>query len=96
MQARVRAECACCGKSLALSIARQHIPGACNVTKIEFPMTRDKDELRRKWEASTRPIAALLRAGDDVCYLTLGDSLMYSTYIKMLKGLRTHLPMRKS
>lgn len=79
-------------ESLALSIAKQHIPDACHVTRIEFPMTRDRDELRKNWEASAKPIALLLRAGADVCYLTLGDTLMYSTYIYMLKGLRTHLP----
>jgi precorrin-2/cobalt-factor-2 C20-methyltransferase len=79
-------------ESLALSIATQHIPETCHVTVIEFPMTRDKEDLRKKWESSTKPIAALLRAGEDVCYLTLGDTLMYSTYIYMLKGLRTHLP----
>jgi len=79
-------------ESLALSIARQHIPDACNVTMIEFPMTRDREELRKKWEASTESIASVLRAGDDACYLTLGDTLMYSTYIYMLKALRTHLP----
>jgi len=79
-------------ESLALSIARQHIPNACNVTMIEFPMTRDREELRKKWVASTRSIASVLSAGDDACYLTLGDTLIYSTYIYMLKGLRTHLP----
>ncbi|MBI4962780.1 MAG: precorrin-2 C(20)-methyltransferase [Desulfomonile tiedjei] len=82
-------------ESLALSIAKQHIPGACNVTMIEFPMTKDREKLRTKWEASTQAIASVLRTGEDACYLTLGDTLMYSTYIYMLKGLRTHLPDAK-
>jgi precorrin-2/cobalt-factor-2 C20-methyltransferase len=79
-------------ESLALSIAREHIPAACTVSMIEFPMTRDQEELRKKWEALTEPIASLLSQGHDVCYLTLGDTLMYSTYIYMVKGLRNHLP----
>ena len=79
-------------ESFALSIAKQHIPAACNIRMIEFPMTRDREELRKSWEASTQAIASLLSAGDDACYLTLGDTLLYSTYIYMLKGLRTHLP----
>jgi precorrin-2/cobalt-factor-2 C20-methyltransferase len=79
-------------ESLALSIVREHLPEECNVTMIEFPMTRDREELRRRWEASTEPIASVLSHGHDVCYLTLGDTLMYSTYIYMLKALRMHLP----
>lgn len=79
-------------ESLALSIAREHIPAACTVTMIEFPMTRAREELRKRWAALTEPIASLLSQGRDVCYLTLGDTLMYSTYIYMLEGLRTHLP----
>jgi precorrin-2/cobalt-factor-2 C20-methyltransferase len=34
----------------------------------------------------------LLKTGEDVCFLTLGDALVYSTYIYLLRELKEILP----
>ena len=47
---------------------------------LPFPMTRDRRETVRAWEANARRIVAELEAGRNVAFLTLGDSLTYSTF----------------
>ena len=51
-------------------------------------MTSDQDELARCWEEAANRIAEVLERGDDACFLTLGDPLLYSTYIYLLRALR--------
>jgi precorrin-2/cobalt-factor-2 C20-methyltransferase len=58
----------------------------------DFPLTRDREELRRVWNHVAGEVAAVLNTGSDVCYLTLGDTLLYSTYIYMVHALRQLLP----
>ena len=41
-------------------------------------------------------VAAVLAAGEDACFLTLGDPLLYSTYIYLLRALRKQLPDLKA
>ena len=55
-------------------------------------MTADKAELSRSWRESARTLGALLETGADVCFLTLGDALVYSTYIYLLRELKALLP----
>lgn len=67
-------------ESLALAIARPHIPEATPTELLFFPMTRERSETVRAWEANARRIAAVLTAGRDAAFLTLGDPLTYSTF----------------
>jgi precorrin-2/cobalt-factor-2 C20-methyltransferase len=66
-------------------------PGAV-VHEIIFPMTTDPEELAREWDHRVSPIVEILQQGSNACYLTLGDTLLYSTYIYMLRALRRRLP----
>lgn len=66
--------------SLALDIARPHIPEATPIELLHFPMTRDTSETRRAWSANAQRIVDELNAGRDAAFLTLGDSLTYSTF----------------
>ena len=75
-------------KSLALSIARQHIHPDSTIYSIEFPMSSDPARVRSHWDELVIRIEAVLRDGHDVCYLTLGDTMLYSTYVNMLRALR--------
>ncbi|MDQ7783410.1 MAG: precorrin-2 C(20)-methyltransferase [Desulfomonilaceae bacterium] len=77
---------------LALSIARTHMNPRAVVEEIVFPMTSDPVELSREWDRQVRPIAEILQRGLDACYVTLGDTLLYSTYVHMLGALRRRLP----
>ncbi len=46
---------------------------------VDFPMTRDEDELRRAWRAAAAEIAPVARDGD-AAFVTLGDPNVYSTF----------------
>jgi precorrin-2/cobalt-factor-2 C20-methyltransferase len=78
--------------SLAVNIAKEHIPGNSTVKRLKFPMTRDKNETRKAWKAHSRTIIAELEKGKNVAFLTLGDSLTYSTYGYILKYVQTLAP----
>jgi precorrin-2/cobalt-factor-2 C20-methyltransferase len=78
--------------SLAMDIARPHIPAATPVELLRFPMTRDKSETRRAWSANAQRIIAELEAGRDAAFLTLGDSLTYSTFGYLLKFVKAKAP----
>lgn len=80
------------GESLALSIAREHVGPDAQIHELLFPMTTDKAELETRWTESAAVIAEVLERGDDACFITLGDTLLYSTYIYMLRALRRIIP----
>jgi len=80
------------GGSVALEIAGRYVHKGAVIHELVFPMTMDKAELSRSWKESAQTIAALLQTGADVCFLTLGDALVYSTYIYLLRELKVILP----
>ena len=78
--------------SLAVNIAREHIPESATVIRLKFPMTRDKNQTRKAWKEHARTIIAELERGQNVAFLTLGDSMTYSTYGYILKNVMTMAP----
>ncbi len=60
--------------------------------EIEFNMDPDRSVLSTHYAQLADDIAAELRAGRNVAYLTIGDSLTYSTYGYVLAALRARLP----
>lgn len=78
--------------SVALAIAKNYISPEATIHERVFPMTKDSNELNRRWEESAAAVAEILRTGEDVCFLTLGDPLVYSTYIYLLRALTACLP----
>ena len=83
--------------SLAVNIAREHIPDSATVIRLKFPMTRDKNETRKAWNTHAQTIIVELEKGKDAAFLTLGDSMTYSTYgyiLKHVKSLAPHLEVQ--
>jgi precorrin-2/cobalt-factor-2 C20-methyltransferase len=78
--------------SLAMNVARPHIPAAIPMELLHFPMTRDRSETRRAWEANARRIVGELEAGRNAAFLTLGDSLTYSTFGYLMKFVKAEAP----
>jgi len=74
-------------ESLAYDIARQHLHGGCRLLKLDFPMTRNKELLEKSWEQASARIERFLQRGETVVFLTLGDPMLYSTYIVLFKRL---------
>jgi precorrin-2/cobalt-factor-2 C20-methyltransferase len=82
--------------SLAVSIAKPHIPEATPIQRLSFPMTTDKAVTRKAWEENADIIYKSLSKGDDVAFLTLGDPMTYSTYgyvLKYMNRIAENLPI---
>ena len=47
---------------------------------------------RNAWEDSAAEILDVLSSGEDACFLTLGDTLLYSTYIYLFRALKDIAP----
>jgi precorrin-2/cobalt-factor-2 C20-methyltransferase len=75
-------------KSTALAIAKRYVSAESAIHELIFPMTTDQEELQQRWDESAQGIASVLMAGEDACFLTLGDPFLYSTYIYLLRALR--------
>jgi precorrin-2/cobalt-factor-2 C20-methyltransferase len=75
-------------ESLALQISQSYIDKDAHVHELLFPMTSDHTELNNKWNASAESIIETLKQGKDACFLTLGDPLLYSTYIYLIRSLK--------
>jgi len=82
--------------SLAVSIAKPHIPEDTPVRLLRFPMTSDKGEKKKAWERHARAIISEMEQGRHIAFITLGDSMTYSTYgylMKTVLDLAPHLPV---
>ena len=80
------------GESLALSIARTHLPEDCEVHTAHFPMTEDRDVLVAAWDEAAATLLRLAAAGASVAFITLGDAMLYSTWSYVLAALRRAAP----
>lgn len=78
--------------SVALEIARRYLRPDAMITELAFPMTADQETLRRGWHAAAAQVASILQTGADCCFLTLGDPLLYSTYIYLIRELLALVP----
>lgn len=79
-------------ESMALEIARPYIRTDAIIELIEFPMSSEGDDLERRWKEIAHKIADSLADGHDACYLTIGDTLLYSTYGYLTRALRRVAP----
>ncbi len=57
-----------------------------------FPMSRDENELQPYWEATAAEVAGHVRGGKSVAFVTIGDPLLYSTFLYLLRILRERYP----
>jgi precorrin-2/cobalt-factor-2 C20-methyltransferase len=74
------------GDSLALSIARPHLPAGCDVHTAHFPMTERRDELHEAWDEAAALLLRLAAVGRPVAFITLGDAMLYSTWSYLLSA----------
>lgn len=69
------------GDSIALAIARDYIKDTAQVVNLIFPMVNKEASLSDAWESNKETIYTYLKAGKKVVFLTLGDPMLYSTYM---------------
>jgi len=66
--------------SIAQAIVAPHLRPGAAITRLPFPMTRDRAALDAAWQANAAAMADVLAAGRDAAFITLGDPLLYSTF----------------
>lgn len=83
-------------KSADASVALKCLDGVDiqpeRLREVEFNMDPDRDVLRTHYAQLAQDIAGELQAGRNVAYLTIGDTLTYSTYGYVLAALGDRLP----
>jgi precorrin-2/cobalt-factor-2 C20-methyltransferase len=83
-------------KSADTSVALQCLEGVAvapeRLREVEFNMDPDRNVLREHYAQLAQDIAVELQAGRSVAYLTIGDTLTYSTYGYILAALKDLLP----
>lgn len=75
-------------ESTALAIAKPHIQAETTVMDMVFPMVYNPAALNEAWQSNRDAICDLLANGKKVVFLTLGDPMLYSTYIYVFNLLK--------
>ncbi len=78
--------------SVAHTISAGYFSKDARVHEVVFHATRDSEGLDRYWHGIAEDVVEVLKTGEDVCFVTLGDALFYSTYIYLIWELRKILP----
>ena len=81
--------------SLALTTVKpilQELEKTPEILELVFPMTRNAKLLKNVWENNAETIAAKLKEGKNVAFITLGDPLFYSTFIYTYKTIMEKCP----
>jgi len=82
-----------CEASVALETVREFLDeGRQEIIIHQFPMTSDRSRLIPAWQEAAALIAGRALAGKDVAFITIGDPLLYSTFIYLLRIFRESYP----
>ena len=73
------------GDSLALSIVKEYVPDTVEIKQRHFPMNNDSVEKMASWDAIAAEIKDDVKAGKEVGFITLGDPMIYSTYVYVME-----------
>lgn len=79
--------------SVALETVREFLDdGRQEIILQQFPMTSDRSRLVPAWQEAAAVLAERAAAGKDVAFITIGDPLLYSTFIYLLRMFREICP----
>lgn len=76
------------GKSLALSIVQEYLKEDLEIKQRHFPMSFDDLEKTKAWDEIAIEIEKDVKDGKNVGFVTLGDPMIYSTYVYLLERVR--------
>jgi precorrin-2/cobalt-factor-2 C20-methyltransferase len=74
--------------SVAHDIARPYLKAGVEVLTLTFPMIRDAEAKAKIRRDNALRIIEKIDAGQNVAFLTLGDPMLYSTYIYLLDNMK--------
>lgn len=77
-------------KQTALEIAKKAVPELVNkqLVQLSFPMKGGPSEWKKHHQLAAEEVIRWLQKGMDVCFLTLGDPTVYSSYLYVHKIVR--------
>ncbi|MDU7198912.1 cobalt-factor II C(20)-methyltransferase [Phytobacter diazotrophicus] len=75
------------GDSLALSIVREYLGEQTEIRCTHFPMSADSAEKEAVWDDVAAALSAETLAGKQVGFITLGDAMLFSTWVFLLQRL---------
>ncbi|SEA35519.1 precorrin-2 C20-methyltransferase /cobalt-factor II C20-methyltransferase [Desulfuromusa kysingii] len=67
---------------------QQYANQAAVIREVSFSLQRSREKREQHWQATATSIIQTLQQGNDVVFVTLGDPLLYSTAIYLLRALR--------
>ena len=73
--------------SFALSIVKKYLPEDLEIKSRHFPMSNDSVEKVQVWNNVSEEIVSDVKSGKDVGFVTLGDPMIYSTYVYVMERL---------
>ncbi|MEQ4451582.1 cobalt-factor II C(20)-methyltransferase [Kosakonia sp. YIM B13605] len=76
------------GDSLALSIVREYLGEQTDVRCCHFPMSANSAEKEAVWDEVAAALEAEVQAGKQVGFITLGDAMLFSTWVFLLQRLQ--------
>lgn len=75
------------GESLALSIVDEYLPESLEIKSRHFPMNFNGTEKIQAWNSVSGEIIEDVKKGKNVGFVTLGDPMIYSTYVYVMERL---------
>ena len=81
------------GDSLALSIVREYLTDHVVIKEQHFPMSTHEDEKESIWDSVAADIKEDVMAGKQVGFITLGDAMLFSTWVFLLERLQDKIPI---
>ncbi|QNB45675.1 precorrin-2 C(20)-methyltransferase [Thermanaerosceptrum fracticalcis] len=75
--------------SVAFNIVKEYVPPSCQILSLLMPMTRNQELLKKAWQEAAAQVAAPLKKGLDVVFITIGDPAIYSTGMYIYQELKT-------
>lgn len=79
------------GDSLALSIVREYLPENLEIKERHFPMTHNQAEKEEAWDSISQEIAVDVESGKQVGFVSLGDAMLFSTWVSLLERLQNRV-----
>lgn len=73
--------------SVAFHIASPYIPETAHILPMVFQMNNNMAAVARQWEENSKIIREKLDEGKNLVFLTLGDPMLYSTYMYIFRAL---------
>lgn len=80
--------------SVAHNIVKEYLKKDVIIKDRHFPMNYNTLELQSAWQSIAKEIEADVQAGHNTGFVTIGDPMVYSTYIYLLKILRNRVTIK--